>query len=702
MDKCCKCGKDDRYVDVLDLVPEDIGDGDVLLGIDENGELAAFNSSAGGGTDDHSELINRDLPDQHPFGAITGLSDTISGINESIQTEAQDRQEADSVLDTAIQNETIARQSEDSALDSKIDSEIGRAIAASQANTAKIDTINTKLDSRAPVVDTNYTADATTVTETLTKENIGTGTQSQSAKNFPIATETTAGAISAQGYSQIIENEQRIASLEQSFAEGVRRLTVQNTKADLDAYVLPTDADQGDTAIVRVDETQSGYTTEYELDSSLQWQYLFTINTTTPIATQTILGTVKGNTGNGTVFVEADGTMSVNGWDELHDEIPTNLSQLNNDAGFITNDDVNIQDATSTIKGIATLGSTGGAARYGQKGDIGLSNVDNTSDANKPVSTAQQNALDNKVDETTSPNLIYATAANGAQTQMPYSQSASGLYIPQRDQVGNIAVPASVTGNNAIGAEQVAGQLAQKQAILTEANAGQGINIDSTNPAMPIISVSGGGSSDTLSKKAFIDAMRGIVGRNSHRYLQTSLTSTPIYYAIFKDGIPIAITGGFSASGTTVTINGINFPLEDLCGLFQNMASLAVYTNVLSGATYENLSVTLNIPSGNNGWSAGFLCNSSLNYLRIIGTGVFSAGSGNATFVSNCPNLSTIVVETAEVFNSIPAARGFVNVKNTPDCILYARTMADGNAIKAKFPSLSNWTVKALGDTTYM
>lgn len=30
------------------------------------------------------------------------------------------------------------------------------------------------------------------------------------------------------------------------------------------------------------------------------------------------------------------------------------------------------------------------------KGDVGLSNVDNTSDANKPVSTAQQTALDGK------------------------------------------------------------------------------------------------------------------------------------------------------------------------------------------------------------------------------------------------------------------------------------------------------------------
>lgn len=40
------------------------------------------------------------------------------------------------------------------------------------------------------------------------------------------------------------------------------------------------------------------------------------------------------------------------------------------------------------------------------KGDVGLSNVDNTSDANKPVSTAQQTALNGKQDQTSSVNSI--------------------------------------------------------------------------------------------------------------------------------------------------------------------------------------------------------------------------------------------------------------------------------------------------------
>lgn len=69
----------------------------------------------------------------------------------------------------------------------------------------------------------------------------------------------------------------------------------------------------------------------------------------------------------------------------------------------------NVQTA---IEEIANLAATGGVTsvngRQGavvlDKGDVGLGNVDNTADADKPVSTAQQAALDKKVDKTTTVN----------------------------------------------------------------------------------------------------------------------------------------------------------------------------------------------------------------------------------------------------------------------------------------------------------
>ena len=50
---------------------------------------------------------------------------------------------------------------------------------------------------------------------------------------------------------------------------------------------------------------------------------------------------------------------------------PSKTSDLNNDSGFLTSV---------------------------SKTDVGLGNVDNTSDLNKPISTATQTALDSKVD----------------------------------------------------------------------------------------------------------------------------------------------------------------------------------------------------------------------------------------------------------------------------------------------------------------
>jgi len=48
------------------------------------------------------------------------------------------------------------------------------------------------------------------------------------------------------------------------------------------------------------------------------------------------------------------------------------------------------------------------------KTDVGLSNVDNTLDVNKPVSTAQQTAFDDKVSKSTQPVLTSQTITTSA------------------------------------------------------------------------------------------------------------------------------------------------------------------------------------------------------------------------------------------------------------------------------------------------
>ena len=68
------------------------------------------------------------------------------------------------------------------------------------------------------------------------------------------------------------------------------------------------------------------------------------------------------------------------------------------------------------------------------KSSVGLSNVDNTSDANKPVSTATQNALDLKVDNNNivQNTLVYANT-NDSITEFPNNTGSSLLFLASSD-----------------------------------------------------------------------------------------------------------------------------------------------------------------------------------------------------------------------------------------------------------------------------
>lgn len=84
--------------------------------------------------------------------------------------------------------------------------------------------------------------------------------------------------------------------------------------------------------------------------------------------------------------------------------------------------------------------------------DVGLSNVDNTSDANKPVSTAQQTALDSKA-STNSPTLtgtpLSTTAVNGTNT----TQIATTAFVQQElgaGGYGDMLKSVYDTGDNGI------------------------------------------------------------------------------------------------------------------------------------------------------------------------------------------------------------------------------------------------------------
>lgn len=97
--------------------------------------------------------------------------------------------------------------------------------------------------------------------------------------------------------------------------------------------------------------------------------------------------------------------------------IPTNTNQLTNGANFITASQAPVQSVN---------GYTGAVSLV--KSDVGLGNVDNTSDVNKPVSVAQQTAIDLKMTQhnaAVDPHPQYTTTAEAA-SAAPV-QSVNGL-----------------------------------------------------------------------------------------------------------------------------------------------------------------------------------------------------------------------------------------------------------------------------------
>lgn len=121
---------------------------------------------------------------------------------------------------------------------------------------------------------------------------------------------------------------------------------------------------------------------------------------------------INGNSVNGSIFINI-----LNGYEleELHDVLITSpqndeVLTYETSSGLWKNKQLTAPAPTlKTIEGQSLLG-TGNIDL--NKSDVGLSNVDNTSDANKPVSTATQTALNAKQDTLVSGTNIRTIAGN--------------------------------------------------------------------------------------------------------------------------------------------------------------------------------------------------------------------------------------------------------------------------------------------------
>lgn len=84
------------------------------------------------------------------------------------------------------------------------------------------------------------------------------------------------------------------------------------------------------------------------------------------------------------------------------------------------------------------------------KVQVGLSNVDNTSDLNKPVSNATQIALNAKANLPNANRTVSTRNENGVSSELAYATTNSNGSIPVRNEVGNFQVSAPVGNNDVV------------------------------------------------------------------------------------------------------------------------------------------------------------------------------------------------------------------------------------------------------------
>lgn len=91
------------------------------------------------------------------------------------------------------------------------------------------------------------------------------------------------------------------------------------------------------------------------------------------------------------------------------------------------------------------------------KSQVGLGNVDNTSDANKPISDATKTALDAKINAPTTNESVPVRYLNGNIGSFPFAIPATPSTFPFRDSAGRVSVGTPTASNHAVTKEYVDG-----------------------------------------------------------------------------------------------------------------------------------------------------------------------------------------------------------------------------------------------------
>lgn len=391
--------------------------------------------------------------------------------------------------------------------------------------------------------------------------------------------------------------------------------------------------------------------------------------------------------------------------------IPTSTSQLTNDSGYIT---------AAAIPVTSVNGHTGTVVVT--KADVGLGNVDNTSDVNKPVSTAQQTAINVSLSQhlaASNPHPQYVTSAQAA-SAAPV-QSVNG-------QTGTVVLNSgslTESGNLFYTDARVAAYLtANAYNVRTVGSVGTGSSIyqGTTTGDVKLRSIIGSGAVTVTqnTNDITISAPAALVTSVNGQIGAVSLTSTNINEGTNLYYTDTRVTTYLSGSGYTVkSVNSIGSGASVYAANSSGVASLrSILGTGIATVTQNSNDITINVPappvSSVNGLVGAVILNTSTIaentnlYYTDARVGTYLATNGyNVKLMSNAGTGAQIYqgnVSGNAALRSVTAGRGMTVTQNTNDVAISSTAfpLTYGSAGQTASPKIWTGTVTsdANGDFT--
>ena len=251
-------------------------------------------------------------------------------------------------------------------LPNKVDKVNGKGLSTNDFTNEykkELDNLPNKLNKNLVTnIDTNVSGDNININITYT--NLNNDNEQTVTKILSPATIENPGLMSSENFNTLNELSSKVEKLEGKTTRLLYTNSTNPTKEDINTFVIGLGYSAPFEGIAVV-INQTYHIWHYYSNNNIGWKD--DGQDTVSAFTNDVAGIIKGSGEvEGKVYAESDGTGSVYGWDTLTSKIDDHINNTNNPHNVT-------------------------------KAQIGLNNVDNTSDLNKPISTQTKEYVDNLV-----------------------------------------------------------------------------------------------------------------------------------------------------------------------------------------------------------------------------------------------------------------------------------------------------------------